>query len=107
MFKDGGLYRELTRQLQPGLIAIDLLRSLEVETAYVTQEFWLSEEAYRFAQKAPAQSVLTRLLRNMTLCSLDLGTFNFPPRMENDQQWQNVSTSAVAQCIKEYGNEDA
>jgi hypothetical protein len=104
MFSDGGIYRELTRHLQPGLIAIDLLCSLELKSAFISHEVWLFEEAYRFAQKSPGQSVLTRLLRNMTLCSLDLGTFNFPPRMEDDQQWQNVSTSAVAQCIKEYGN---
>lgn len=107
MFGDSGLYRELTRHLQPGLIAIDLLRSLEFKTAFISQEFWLSEEAYRAAQIAPAQSVLVKLLRNMTMSCLDLGPFVFPPRMENDQQWQDVSTTAVAHCIKDRGREDA
>ena len=107
MFRDRGIYRELTRHLQPGLIAIDLLRSLEFRTAFVTQEFWLSEEAYRAALNAPAQSVLVRLLHNMTTSCLDLGPFVFPPRMENDHQWQDISTTAVAHCIKEHGREDA
>jgi hypothetical protein len=89
------------------LIAIDLLRSLEFKTAFISQEFWLSEEAYRAAQIAPAQSVLVKLLRNMTMSCLDLGPFVFPPRMENDQQWQDVSTTAVAHCIKDRGREDA
>jgi hypothetical protein len=62
MFHYGGLYRELTRHLQPGLIAIDLLHSLELDAAFVTLEFWLSVEAYRAAQNAPAQSVLIKLL---------------------------------------------
>lgn len=107
MFRDGGIYRELTRHLQPGLIAIDLLRSLEFKTAFVTQEFWLSEEAYRAAQVAPAQSVLVRLLLKMTTSCLDLGSFVFPPRMESDYQWQDISTTAVAHCVKDHGREDA
>jgi hypothetical protein len=107
MFRDGGIYRELTRHLQPGLIAIDLLRSLELKTAYITQEFWLSEHAYRSAQNAPARSILIRLLRNMTISCLDLGPFVFPPRMECGHQWQDVSTTAVAHCIKDHGREDA
>jgi heme-degrading monooxygenase HmoA len=107
MFHDGGLYRELTRHLQPGLIAIELLRSLELKTVFITQEFWLNEEAYQAAQDAPAQSVLIKLLRNMTMSCLDLGPFVFPPRMEIDQQWQEVSTSAAAHCINDHGFEDA
>jgi heme-degrading monooxygenase HmoA len=107
MFRDGGLYRELTRHLQPGLIAIDLLRSNELQTAYLTLEFWLSEDAYRSAQKAPAQSVLIKLLRNMTISCRDLGLFTFPPRMDCDHQWQDISTTAVAHCIKDHGHEDA
>jgi len=107
MFRDGGIYRELTRHLQAGLVAIDLLRSLEFRTAFVSQEFWLSEEAYRAAQVAPAQSVLVKLLHNMTLSCLDLGPFVFPPRMENDYQWQDISTTAIAHCVKDHGREDA
>jgi heme-degrading monooxygenase HmoA len=107
MFRDGGLYRELTRHLQPGLIAIDLLRSLELKTVFITQEFWVNEEAFRAAQNAPAQSVLVRLLHNMSLSCMDLGPFVFPPRMESDHQWQNVSTTAVAHCINDHGFEDA
>jgi hypothetical protein len=107
MFRDGGLYRELTRQLQPGLIAIDLLRSKELKIAHLTLEFWLNEDAYRSAQNTPAQCVLIKMLRNMTLSCLDLGPFTFPPRMDSDQEWHGVSTTAVAHCIKEHGHEDA
>jgi hypothetical protein len=85
----------------------DLLRSLEFMTVFITQEFRLDEEAYRAAQDAPAQSVLTRLLHNVTMSCLDLGPFVFPPRMESDQQWQDVSTTAVAHCINDHGLEDA
>lgn len=107
MFRDGGIYREITRHLQPGLIAIDLLRNLEIGTAFVSQEFWISEEAYRAAQTAPAQSVLTRLLVKMTMSGScwDLGPFVFPPRI--DHQWQDISTTAVAYCVKDHGREDA
>jgi hypothetical protein len=107
MFRNGGLYREITRHLQPGLIAIDLLRSNELMTAYLTLEFWSSEHAYRSAQNAPAQSVLIKLLRNMTISCFDLGPFTFPPRMDCDHQWQDISTTAVADCIKDQGHEDA
>ena len=107
MFHDGGIYRELTRHLQSELIAIDLLRSLELKTAFISQEFWLSQEAYRAAQIAPAQSVLVKLLHNLTISCLDLGPFVSPPRMEDEEQWQDVSTTAVAHCIKDHGCEDA
>ena len=107
MFHDGGLYREITRNLQPGLIAIDLLQSLELDAAFVTLEFWLSVEAYCAAQNAPAQSVLIKLLRNMSISCLDLGPFTFPPKMDLDHQWQDISTTAVAHCIKARGHEDA
>jgi hypothetical protein len=105
MFRDGGIYRELTRRLQWGLIAIDLMRSLEFKTAFITQEFWLSEEAYRTAQNAPAQSVLARLFVKTTMSCLDLGLFVFPPRI--DHQWQDISTTAVAHCVQDHGREDA
>ncbi|MGA3049050.1 MAG: antibiotic biosynthesis monooxygenase family protein [Terracidiphilus sp.] len=107
MFRDGGLYRELVRHLQPGLIAIDLLRSNEIKTAYLTLELWLSADAYHSGQNAPAQSVLIKLLRNMTISCLDLGPFTFPPSVDNAYQWQDVSTTAVAHCVKDHGHEDA
>ena len=107
MFRDGGIYRELTRHLQPGLIAIDLLRNIDFGTAFVTQEFWISEDAYRAAQIAPAKSVLARLLVKMTLNGVcwELGAFAFPPRI--DDKWQDISTTAVAHCIQDHGHEDA
>jgi hypothetical protein len=67
----------------------------------------LDEETYLAAQSAPAESVLNKLLRNMTISCLDLGPFSFPPRLESDHQWRAVSTTAVARCIKDRGFEDA
>jgi len=50
--------------LQPGLIAIDLLRSRTLESAYMTIEFFLNEESYLEAQSALSQSVLIRMIKN-------------------------------------------
>jgi hypothetical protein len=64
MFRNQGLYRELTKHLQPGLIAIDLLRSRTLKSAYMTIEFFLNEESYLEAQSALSQSVLIRMIKN-------------------------------------------
>jgi quinol monooxygenase YgiN len=104
---NGELYRELTRHLQPGLIAVDLLRSRTLQSAYLTIEFWLNEETYLAAQRAPAHSILIKLLQNIMISCRDLGPFSFPPRVESDHQWQDVSTISVAHCIKGHGFEDA
>jgi hypothetical protein len=64
MFCNQGLYRELTMHLQPGLIAIDLLRSRTLESAYMTIEFFLNEESYLEAQSALSQSVLISMIKN-------------------------------------------
>ena len=64
MFRNQGLYRELTRCLQPGLIAIDGLRSRTLESAYMTMEFFLNEESYLEAQSEPSQSELNRMIES-------------------------------------------
>ena len=107
MLGEGGLYRELTRHLQHGLIEINLLRSQILESAYLSTEFWVTEDAYLAAQDATEQSVLTRLLKNMTISCLDLGPFAFPPRVDTEENWTDISTIAVAHCIKSRGREDA
>jgi len=104
---NGELYRELTRHLEPGLIAVDLLRSRTLQSAYLTIEFWSDEETYLAAQKAPSHSFLIKLLQNILISSRDLGPFCFPPLGEGDHQWQDVSTISVAHCIKDHGFEDA
>jgi hypothetical protein len=50
---------------------------------------------------------LIKLLRNTTISCIDLGPFTFPPRIDIDHHWQDVSTTAMAHYIKDHGLEDA
>jgi hypothetical protein len=43
----------------------------------------------------------------MSVSCLDLGPFTFPPKMDIGHQWHDLSTTAVAHCIRGRGYEDA
>ncbi len=91
--RDANLWRELSRHMPPGLIAADLLRSRALGSLYISIEFWHSEEAYREAQRSAEYAMFIRLLNELTLATYDLGTFSFPPGVEN-QEFERVPPAA-------------
>lgn len=75
--RDGGLYRELVRQLQPGHIACDLLQSITCPDEFMSIDFWTTARAYAVAKYAPPTVTLDRFLSNLALNVDDRGPFTF------------------------------
>jgi hypothetical protein len=61
MLRDGGLYRELTRQLYPRQIGISALRGCA--NSFLVIQFWLDERAYQVARNTPSHPILLSMMK--------------------------------------------
>jgi heme-degrading monooxygenase HmoA len=95
--RGANLWRELSRQMSmsSGLIAVDLLRSQALGSVYISIEFWHSEEAYRAAEKSAAYAVYVGLLSQLAISWASLGTFSFPPALEDQERPQAVPMESM------------
>lgn len=101
--RDGGLYRELIRQLCPRLIGISVLRSRT--NSFLVIQFWPDEETYQSARITPFYPVLTNMLKRLTSSYCPLGVFTFPAAAGGD--WQEMDTTPLVCCMKDCGLEDS
>jgi hypothetical protein len=85
-WQDRGTCRELCRTLQPNLVAVDLLRSLNSDSMWLSIEFWLNEEAHLHARNLPTRITLNEKLHAMCDSIIDIGAFTFPTRVESVEQ---------------------
>ena len=76
-FRKGGMWHELARSL-PGFVATDLLESRELPQAFLSIDFWETEDACMRAQDSHQARVLAQLLSDVTISTVNLGIFAFP-----------------------------
>lgn len=77
-----GLFRQLVQQLQPALVATDLLQSATRQNLLLTIDYFISPQAYQRCLRSPAYETLLRFRRNMAVLAIQLGAFSFPPHPE-------------------------
>lgn len=77
-----GTWHVLARQLQPSLIATDLLQR-QGSHYLMCIDFWTSKEAYEAAQSSASYETLLRFRSNMALRTFDLGAFTHPARVSH------------------------
>ncbi|MGA3132112.1 MAG: antibiotic biosynthesis monooxygenase family protein [Terracidiphilus sp.] len=96
--RGANLWRELSRQMSmsPGLIAADLLRSKALGSLYISIEFWHSEEALREAENSAAHTVYELLLSQLTVSWTSLGTFSFPPTLEDQERSRGLPMESMS-----------
>lgn len=73
-----GAWHMLARQLQPNLIATDVLQR-QGSLYLMCIDFWTSAEAYAAARRSPSLATLNRFRDNLTLYSWNLGEYTHPP----------------------------
>lgn len=103
MLRDGGLYREITKQLYPRLIGINVLRGFA--NSFLVIQFWSDEKAYQMAIKTPSHPVLVNMTKKMTSSFCNLGVFSFPPSPDRD--WQEIDVATLEHCTEGMEFEDA
>lgn len=72
-----GTWHALARQLQPDLIATDLLQR-QGGQYLMCIDFWTSPEAYTVARNSPSFEALFVFRRNLAQRCYDLGAFTHP-----------------------------
>lgn len=87
VLRQGGLWHEIVRQLEPSYLGADLLQSQSQNNScfFVVIHFWLSMDAYRKARRSPAHAVLERFLDKLIVVNLDLGAFAWPATQDDCQ----------------------
>jgi hypothetical protein len=75
-----GTWHALARQLQPNLIATDVLERQDSQYLMCI-DFWASPEAYAAALNSPSFGTLFQFRRNMAQSSFELGAFTHPARV--------------------------
>lgn len=99
-FRGGAGYASLRRHF-PQLIAVDLLGSRGCPGAYLSIEFWASEEAYRKAAGDPSVAKeLSRHLEGLVTDCVDLGIFAFPSRDDAESGLQATSRGPTDDCYR-------
>ena len=74
-----GLWRQLARQLQPALVATDLLQNATRQNLLLTIDYFISPLAYQRCLRSPAYETLLRFRQNLSVVAIQLGAFSFPP----------------------------
>ena len=77
-----GLFRQLAQQLQPALVATDLLQNATRQNLLLTIDYFISPQAYQRCLRSPAYETLLRFRQNMSVVAIKLGVFSFPPHPE-------------------------
>jgi hypothetical protein len=77
-----GLWRQLARQLQPALVATDLLQHANRHNLLLAIDYFISPPAYQQSLHSPAYETLLRFRQNMAVFAIELGAFSFPPHPE-------------------------
>src|ERR1039458_924391 len=83
---DIGVCRQLARTLQPHLLAVDLLHSLNSDSIWLSIEFWLDEAALLRSASLPARIGLNSKLHELCDSIIDLGAFTFLQPLEQHKQ---------------------
>jgi hypothetical protein len=62
-------------------VAVDLLRSENADSTWLSFEFWLNEQALRRAKNLAARAMFDAKLPDICDSIFDVGAFSFPPRL--------------------------
>jgi|ERR1035437_1496457 hypothetical protein len=87
-----GLWRQLARQLQPALVATDLLQNATRQNLLLTIDYFISPLAYQHCLRSPAYETLLRFRQNLSVVAIQLGAFSFPP---NPARIEDVVTESA------------
>jgi len=87
LFAEGGDWYKLSSKLD-GHIHTDLLHRATFPLAFLSIEFWISEQCHDRAQKSPELREFTCSLQHVRATQWSLGVFSFPRRVEKTRAEQ-------------------